>query len=220
MNDTQPRQKKKLPLWAKLLIVFASVGTALIIFVMIGISLLGSFFTGRGGERTIMKGFEKIIESEIEKSGGDVDVEFDKKGWTIRDKSSGATGEFRFDKQEIVVRDDEGREHAVFKITENLPSDFPSDVPIFSPSKVVASMVVGPGVSVTLETKSALGEVAGFYKEELPKNGWSSTREASFGNMFSGTYKKGERKLAVSANPDIDGEKVTITLFYGQQKDR
>lgn len=97
-----------------------------------------------------------------------------------------------------------------FGSNAKLPDNFPSDIPVFTPSSVLTSFSSKEGgktnYSVTLTTKNTTVEtVTNFYKTQLASNGWNITTESDF-FLKSLIAEKGERQLTVSFLDTQDGE--------------
>jgi hypothetical protein len=61
----------------------------------------------------------------------------------------------------------------------HLPSDFPSDVPLYPGAKAQQSMSIpGDSLFVTFEVSASLDEVRAFYREQLQNQGWTITSDA------------------------------------------
>lgn len=189
LNPQQPPQmpKKPLPAWAKVLIVLLIIGFAFATLAGIGVTLLGRYLSHGGAEKLLEKGIEKGIEKAVEqglkesgeKNNADVDVDLGKKGFVIKDQKSG--------------------EEFSIKAENKIPADFPKDIPVFNPSTVVSSMVMGGMQMLTLETTTPLEEVTNFYKSKLAEGGWQSPFSGSFiqGTLAS-LYQKENRQLTLS----------------------
>jgi hypothetical protein len=97
-----------------------------------------------------------------------------------------------------------------------LPDDFPSDVPIYEPSDVVASLKNGENsYSATLLSSDSISKVTEYYTAELPKNGWQTSDDTSsltLENSTISTYKKDNRTLGVIVATDPSSNKTSITL--------
>lgn len=193
-------QKKKLPGWAKFLIVIAILGVVGLTIVGIGLRILAGFLTSKGGEylteQGIERGIEKIMEKGMEQAGMGEKPKLDitKDGLVLKDEATG---------QQIAIQ-----------ANQQLPTGFPQDIPVYSPSQVTASMTMGPMTMVTLESPSSVADISNFYQRELAAKGWTSSFTAPFsGDNFTGVYAKGNLRLTVSAN--AEGEKTAIMLSYG-----
>lgn len=65
-----------------------------------------------------------------------------------------------------------------------LPSDFPSDVPVFSPSSLVDFGSPGTERYVELDTSAPIGRVRSSVESDLSSSGWSSSGSASEALVF------------------------------------
>jgi len=201
VTETKTMQKKKLPGWAKFLIVIAILGVVGLTAVGIGLKLLVGMLTTKGGqyltEQGIEKGLEKMIEKGIKESGGqaaDIDVDLSKEGLVIKDGKS---------QQQLAIRAD-----------QKLPENFPTDVPVFQPSQPGGSLVMGPMTMASFETSAPAAQVISFYQTQLPAQGWSTVfgAPAEAQNMMA-IYKKENKQVTV--NITGEGDKASFTLTYG-----
>ncbi len=190
-------EKKKLPGWAKLIIALAILGLAGLAVIGVGLSYLGHYLSGKGGEELAKMGIEKLIETGIEQQGGvKADVNLDQGGIVIKDEKSG--------------------EQVMIGTNQQLPADFPADIPVISSSQVTGTMVMGPMTMVTLDTSSSLADVSGYYQRELPGKGWTVTLSVNpDANTFTGLYKKENRQLTVTATAIAETGKTSVGLSYG-----
>ena len=192
-------QKKKLPRWVKLIIILAIVGVGLSVVATVGLGLVASFLVNKGGEKAAQKAIETLIEKGIEeRGGGKADVAINEGGIVVKGRESG---------QQFVIQ-----------TGQQLPSGFPSDVPVFSPSQVSGSMVMGPMTMVTLESPSKVQEVIAYYQGQLPAKGWAAAYSATpDAQNFSGLYKKENRQLTVTLSSSEGENKTSIVLSFGIQ---
>lgn len=190
--------KKKLPGWVKLIIVLAILGIGGIIVVGGGIAILANYFSSQGGQELAKRGIEKLIEKGIEQGGVKADVNLDEGG--------------------IVIKDDKSGEQVMIGTNQQLPADFPQDIPVYSPSQVTASMKMGPMTMVTFDTTSQVTDVSGYYQQELPGKGWTVILTAAPDpNTFTGLYQKDNRQLTVTATFTTDMGKTSVGLSYGME---
>ncbi len=111
---------------------------------------------------------------------------------------------------DVTVKTDQG----TWSSSDKLPSDFPSDVPVYPGSKVQASVAAtqeqGGGIYAGLESTDSIDKVVNWYKKEVSAEGWKATTnlEVDGGLMLSGT--KDTRDLVVTISKD--GDKVVIGL--------
>jgi len=138
---------------------------------------------------------EKVIEKRIEgATGADAEVDLSKKGMEI----SGETERGKF-----TVSTGEGTE---------IPKDFPNDVFIYRPSKVMTAMNMPEGRSLTLTTKDDGPKVVETYKQEMTAKGWSEQASMNLGAQSVLVYEKKERAANITIAP-MDGETlVTVTV--------
>lgn len=98
----------------------------------------------------------------------------------------------------------------------------PSDVPIYEPSDVVASLKNGDNsYSATLLSPDSISKVTEYYTAELPKNGWQTSDDTSsltLENSTISTYKKDNRTLGVIVATDPSSNKTSITLSVTVQE--
>jgi hypothetical protein len=98
-----------------------------------------------------------------------------------------------------------------------LPDDFPSDVPIYEPSDVVASLHNEEhSYSASLLSPDSISKVSSYYASELPKLGWTSSEDTTAVTLQNGsiaTFTKGDRTLGVIiASDPSSSSKTSITL--------
>lgn len=199
--------KKKLPIWLKLFVAVAVIGTLLSVAVNIGLSLLG----GKGGEKLLEKGLERMIESGGE--GTDVKVDIGEKGVTI-EGGSGQKAKMQFGEQGMVIRDEKGQEVFAVKTTGERPPWLTEDIPLYASAKITGSMDMGVFKSVTLETDKSTEEVQSFYKQEMSTKGWNQEAEYRDQTTYTANFKKGDHLVTVVASP-VEG-KTRITLGLTQ----
>lgn len=203
--DTQTQtsvQKKKIPGWAKLLIVLAILGVLGLTIIGIGLRLIAGMFASKSTqyltEQGVKHGIEAIVEHGMKEAGmaEQPKVNLTDNGLQIKDEKTG---------QQINIEAD-----------KKLPATFPTDIPVFQPSQVQGSMVMGPMTMVTFDTPSPVSDVSNYYQKELPTNGWQSVFAApASADSYSGLFRKGNTALTISANRD--GEKTSLILSYGSE---
>ena len=191
-------EKKKLPGWVKVIIVFAILGVGLTVVASVGLSFLTGLLTSKSGEKLAQKGIERLIEKGIEESSG---------GKTKVDISG----------QGIVIKDEEGGQQLAIQGGQQFPAGFPEDLPVYSPSQVQGSMVMGPMTMVTLDSPSSVADLSGFYQKELVAKGWSQAFSASpSSDSYSGIFKKENRQATVTLS--AESGKTSIVLTYGLEQ--
>ncbi|MBN2468241.1 MAG: hypothetical protein JXD19_08830 [Deltaproteobacteria bacterium] len=139
---------------------------------------------------------EKAIEKSIEEStGGKADVDISKKGITI----SGETEEGTY-----TVTSGEGTE---------IPKDFPADVFIYHPCKIMSAVNLPGGHSLALATKDDGSTVTEKYKKEMTAKGWSEQTSMNMGGQTMLVYEKEGRGATISIAPADGGEtQISMTV--------
>lgn len=201
-TQTETVVKKKIPGWAKFLIVIAILGVVGLTVIGIGLRIVVGMLTTKGGqylsEQGIEKGLEAMIEKGIKDSGGGdarLDVDLSKEG--------------------LVIKDDKTGQQLAIKADQKLPENFPADIPVFQPSQPGGSLVMGPMTMASFESSSAASQVAAFYQAQLPGQGWTPvfTAPAEAQSMMA-IYKKENRQVTVNVTGEGD-TKSSFTLTYG-----
>lgn len=193
--------KKKLPGWAKFLIVIAIVGVVGLTIVGIGLKILAGMLMTKGGqyltEQGIEQGIEKIVEKGMEQAGmGEKPkVDITKDGLVLSDQKTG---------QQIAIRAD-----------QKVPENFPADIPVFQPSQPAGSLMMGPMTMASFESGAPASQVASYYQGQLPGQGWSAVFTApTDGQSFMATYRKENRQVTVNVSGEGDN-KSSFSLTYG-----
>jgi hypothetical protein len=130
---------------------------------------------------------EKMAEKAIEKNGG---------GKANVDISDG----------KISVKTKEGEMVATSGGSASIPSDFPKDVLVLKDAKLLATVKVPDGFSVTMESKDAPENIVKKYAAEMKANGW--TEQASV-DMGSGTM--------ISYNKEKENRTTTVMVSKGDK---
>ena len=118
----------------------------------------------------------------------------------------------------VVVKDTQSGQEMAIQATQQLPAGFPADIPVFSPSQVSGSMMMGPMTMVHFETASTLQEVAQFYQTKTVEAGWAVAFQASpNAQNFAALYRKETRQLTVNVSMDEPG-KTSLALTYGLEQ--
>ncbi len=116
----------------------------------------------------------------------------------------------------INAKDDKGNSISIGNA--KLPDGFPSDVPVYTPSKITGSSKYGTNkYTVVLTTSDSASKVQDYYKSQLAANGWSSDNGTGSINFQSGTvatFNKGSNQLLVTISSDNKGgdDNTLITL--------
>lgn len=101
-------------------------------------------------------------------------------------------------------------------VSTKLPSNFPSDVPVYSglsPTYSMADKTKNSGV-VMFNGAGDPEKVSAYYQKELEAKGWKQETNTTFNNMTVLKYSKDEQTVNLSIVPE-DG-KLTVTMQYGK----
>jgi hypothetical protein len=125
------------------------------------------------------------------------------------------------DKGEMVkmeIKTEEGKDIKVNLGEQTLPSNLPKDIPIYNPSKVTASQMMGnKKVMLNLTTPDEAGSVTKFYEHRLKEDGWKLGRQMTMGPMAIMSGIKGNKKLNVTINRDDDEKETMISLIFAEE---
>ncbi len=109
-------------------------------------------------------------------------------------------------------------ESASFGSDAKVPDGFPSDVPIYEPSDIIASAKTAKNTyTVSLLTVDSISKVRDYYSTQLAKEGWKSGESNGQLNFASGsiaTFTKGSQTLGVliAADKNSSDGKTSVTL--------
>lgn len=153
-----------------------------------------------GCRKAANEAVESAIESQIARDGGKADVQ-------IGD-----------DNVSLKFQDEKGESTFASGKNVALPDDFPQDVPQYSPMTVIMANAQQEDERFTIQATStdSLDQVAAFYKQEVPKQGWEEESNTAMGSdMRALTYKKDGRSLQVMVAATDDG--TTLTISTGKE---
>ncbi|MBI2067849.1 MAG: hypothetical protein HYT77_07540 [Deltaproteobacteria bacterium] len=205
--------KKKLPLWLKAVIGVVVVGGGVSVMAGIGVKMVKGYFAEKAGH--LVTGREEGPDDEEE---GEFDQERFEKALEKGFKEAGIPIDFNLKTGGIAVKDDKsGQTLFATKPTGDVPRDFPADIPVFQPSTVSGSMLMGPNKSLHLETDKPMTEVADFYRQAMPERGWQEDQTPQvFGPSPMSNWIKGQRQVSIVATPPEDGK--TLILINMNEK--
>lgn len=156
-----------------------------------------------------MRMSERMIERAIERqTGGDVDIDID----------SSRGGMMGGDDTTVRIKGENGASYEVNAGgSVSLPDNWPKSVPIISDANITYAGTMmaaqGGGTSVAYTTRSSVTDVAEYYKNELPKNGWTiaMTSATQDGAVVSATRGENEGVMVyVGGSPE--GTTVTLSV--------
>jgi hypothetical protein len=97
-----------------------------------------------------------------------------------------------------------------------LPEGFPSDMPLYTPGKIVTSAVSTENSAksfvVTIDSPDAVADIFAWYKAQLPEKGWTvqNTTESDTGALFMG--EKGAQAFTVMVATSSAEGATTISI--------
>jgi hypothetical protein len=138
---------------------------------------------------------EKILEEQIEAAtGADAEIDLSNERMNI----SGKTEDGSFS-----ISSGEGTD---------VPENFPSDVLVYKPSKVQATMDMPQGHSLTLSTTDDGKKVQDAYKSEMTSKGWSEQASINMGSRSMLTYKKEDRVAQITISPSDNETQILVIV--------
>ena len=162
--------------------------TLIVVAVIVLLVILGGvsyFLQQKSSERAA----EKVIEDA---TGGKVDI------------SDGG--------KKVTIETDEGK----ITVEQNeIPKNFPSDVPVYSGAEVITSSESGDNFTLTLKTNDSVSKVSDFYKTDLADKGWILSNPIDLSGSTAITATKDNRELNVIITPDTNG-KTTIAIVINK----
>lgn len=178
--------------------------TILIIIVVVIALLAVCGFVGRQLLGVAFKGFLSSKGLDVDTKSGDVTI-----------KTDDGTVTFDGDSGSGLIKTDKGE----FKYGEDisLPSDFPSNIPVFTGAKIItASSKTEEGATyLSFTSDKSVQTVIDFYKTELPKLGW--TLQSELVNSMV-TYENATQILTVFVSADNDKNLTSAMITTGNKE--
>lgn len=146
-----------------------------------------------GDDEAAEKIAEKVIENE---SGGDVDIE----------------------DGEVSVTDEEGNK-STMSSGEELPEDFPKEIPLPDGAKITSGTKVSTGgddtFAITAEVDDSPKDVLAFYKEELA--GFKNEMEISTDSGSSAQYVNDDWNILLGVSEEDGTNMLSLTVTPGSK---
>jgi hypothetical protein len=103
-------------------------------------------------------------------------------------------------KESVVVKQDVAGMQFQSGKDLTVPEDFPKDVPVFPALKIISAAKLPIGHLLQGKTDTASDEVAKFYRDELPKQGWTNVTPSGAQSpvIQSMRFTKDQRAVAIS----------------------
>jgi hypothetical protein len=138
---------------------------------------------------------QTATEKKIEDSAGvDTKVDLQKNEMTITGETKGGA---------YTISSGEGAE---------IPKDFPADVFIYRPSRVINVLDMPEGGSLGLTTADDVPSVAETYKREMAARTWSEQAAVTTGTQLMLVYEKEERIANITIAPMGDATQIGVTV--------
>ena len=116
----------------------------------------------------------------------------------------------------VTVETEEGKATVGGEGTD-IPSDWPSDVPIYPDTTVVSTVdyeVSGAkNMGVTLDSTDDAKTINDWYVDEVEKNGWKVTAKASTNGSYVISATKGDQQLSVAIAADLGTDNTGVNLM-------
>jgi hypothetical protein len=113
----------------------------------------------------------------------------------------------RIEIPEVVVEEPGSAEVA----QNELPRDYPADLPTFPGAKPTTSMLIPGGTGmVVFSAASPVEEVSAFYAKALPEQGWTVKQTSEDGKRIQAS--KDQRSATVSIESGADGSEIAVVL--------
>ena len=99
----------------------------------------------------------------------------------------------------VTVTGKDGKTATLSFNQNKVPDDYPKDVPIYSPSRVVMSQSVSDknARNLMLESTDASDKIVDFYKKGLDGNGWKTESTMTTAQLTILTASKDERQVVL-----------------------
>ncbi len=129
---------------------------------------------------------------------------------TYQDKGKDSTA--------ITVTGKDGKTASLTFNQNKAPDDYPKDVPIYSPAKVVMSQSGSDknARNLVLESPDAVDKIVDFYKKGLDSNGWKTESTMTTPQMTMFTATKDNRQLLLQIS-DSGGKRGVMQVISDKQ---
>lgn len=128
--------------------------------------------------------------------------------------SAGVDTKVDVQKNEITITEETGEEKYTISSGEGaeIPKDFPADVYIYQPSRVMTAMDMPEGGALGLTTTDDVPTVAETYKREMTARNWSEQTSVKNGGRFMLVYQKEERTANITIGGKDDAAQIMLTV--------
>lgn len=122
----------------------------------------------------------------------------------------------------VTLQSDDGNTKTTVGENVSLAQGFPSDVPIFEPSTLLASSKTDDtDYSAVARTASTVSDVSNYYKTTMAAQGWTPQLDSASSDGTFMTYQKGDRTSSVVVTTNSDegsNEKTGFVVTVTTQK--
>lgn len=102
----------------------------------------------------------------------------------------------------------------------DLPDDFPTDVPLYEGAEPFAVQpMASDGRTVLFRIEAEPKEIFGFYRENMPAQGWSLSQEYQTKDQSFLSFKKGSMITNVTIAKDPRSDRQIIALMYYEEQE-
>lgn len=154
-----------------------------VVVVLVVLGIIGSVLSGLFARKVAEKGVESVL-SKV--TNGTVDVDTKNNSVTINTGDGTATIG-----------------------TQELPSDFPKDIPVYPGATVLGSVTgsaTAGGLFVSMNSTDSLDAVKSYYDSKLVENGWTKEEGVNLGTIVNIAATKGDQRLSVTLTPYEDNQ--------------
>jgi hypothetical protein len=108
------------------------------------------------------------------------------------------------DASRITVAGKDGNTSTLSFNENKVPDDYPKDIPVYSPAKVIMAQSASDqnARNLVLESQDPSDSIVAFYKKGLESNGWSTENTLTTPQMTMLTAKKDKRQVVLQISDD------------------
>ena len=145
------------------------------------------------GDKAAEKTAESIIESSLEKAGGDANV-------SIRD-------------EQLKIETKDGSLQFASGDSAQLPPDFPKDVYVDAKAALQTVLSVSGGHNLVLLSKDSLNDISQAFREKMAAEGWQEERSYSGDGQLAIGWNKDGRSVNITAYPVDEGTQIVLNYL-------
>lgn len=140
----------------------------------------------------------------------------------ILSKATGGKVNVDTDSGKVQFRDNKTGNTVAFGEDLKLPSDFPSDVPIYGGAKIsaISTNKQEGSANATLTSTDAQDKVLKWYEDKMKADGWEEKNSSTMNNVEFREYEKGKVTIAVSVWPNEEEGKSGTFITVSRTEDK